>query len=189
MANMNVQNLEIGKNDFVDFNDIDTEVVIINVDENIVESGLHLIGRGNGDQLWCDYDFNDFYLKFGRIAMMEEGQDWTESHNNLYGRTQTLTIISKEETDDGIDMIMKWNRFTNHSFGDCGSDDDIYDEWVYIIMYIPTTLAEQYLINYWFRRMWNELDADIEASKFYTKITEWEVEDLDEIIEEEIIEK
>lgn len=186
-----VPKVEIEANEFIDFEDVDSGIIFIDdVDEESINGGLHLVGCGTGESLWANYAYNEFFLKLGRISMMDEQEEWVETHNNWYGQIQLFKVISKEIRNNNVEIVAKWIRFTDHSFGDCGSDDDIYDEIIYMIINIPIELAEQYSAEYWFRRMWNNLASYIEAITFDVENENIEEEIIEEEIEiiEEIIE-
>ena len=181
MAKINMEKVTLLNKDFIQFNQIiNNDVVIIDGD---VESGLHLIGHGTGDQMWCDYDYNEYHLKFGRITLMNIGEQWRESHNNWYGYDETITLIDKQEYNDGRTFLtIDWERYTNKKV-------EQYSETIQIIVSLNNNQIEEYHKIQSFLHNFVYIMSDIEwehSMKLYNTSQYWEDEiiDLDEITEE-----
>lgn len=106
MAAINFEELTI-LNGFIDFNE-DPDVLVI---DGSAEAGLHLVAQGYGDQIWCDYGHKEWFLKFGRIALMKVGESWIVNHGNWYGSHQEVTLKSIERYDDGRTFLnLEWTK-------------------------------------------------------------------------------
>lgn len=179
MAAINFEALTVLGGEFVNFDEIreETAVLMINGD---AEGGLYIYGRGTGDQLWCDYDFNEWHLKFGRIALMKVGEKWIERHNNWYGSMQVVTLLNKEELEDDTILTLMWEKYTDKMNG------EHYEEVLTVVVSIENEQINEYYTKHnYLHHFVYEMNAIEEMITYPID----EEEDIDILLEEEIIEE
>lgn len=195
MAAINFEELTILGGEFVNLSELpDADHFVIDVDEQNTEGGFHLLAKGSGGSFWASYDRNEYFLKFGRIAMMEEGEEWRCRQNNWYGFDETIEVLLKElESDnpnDRVEMLIKYVRETQDWERDINGNEiygEEYEDFCYIFLSIKQKVITEYRKLYSFRKMWRELEDEIYLQKYLRESSLKTTEE--EIIEEEIIEE
>lgn len=144
MAKINFEATTLLGGEFIKMNEFNETTEVVLIEAESAESGFHLISRGKGAYYngWCDGDYNEWYLKLGRIALMEVNERWYCNHNNWYGSTQYVRLLDIDEFDAGNTIItLEWVK-------EIELEDEEWEETFKILVSIDTKELSKYKLKH-----------------------------------------